>query len=106
MMTDQVIEVCSCILDNLEKRTSEVPMRLTYLIKLLLLEARDGFFSLQVDISETRMITEFLIGAWLSNAFRWPEVFGLQPAFKEEALTQAHLMMACRLVIETTMSCG
>ena len=94
------------LLDNLEKRVSEVPMRLTYIIKLLLMEARDSFFSLQVDISEARMIADFFVGGWLSNVFRWPEVFGLQPAFKEEALTSAHVMMASRLVLETTMSCG
>ena len=76
-MTDQVIEVCSMLLDNLEKRVSEVPMQLTYIIKLLIMEARDSFFSLQVDISEARMIADFFVGGWLSNAFRWPEVFGL-----------------------------
>lgn len=101
-MTDKVIEVCSMLLDNLEKRKAEVPIRLTYIIKLLLNEARDSF---SVDHQDARLIADFFVGNWLSNAFRWPEVFGLQPAFKEEALTQGHLMMACRLVLETAMSC-
>ena len=42
-MTDKVIEVCSMLLDNLEKREAEVPIRLTYIIKLLLNEARESF---------------------------------------------------------------
>lgn len=105
-MTDRVIEVCSGILDSLHKRKSEVPLRLTYIIRLLLDEAHDGFDTGKIEIEDARIIADFFVGSWLSNAFRWPEVFGMQPAFKEEALTQAHLLMACRLVLETAMSCG
>ena len=36
LMTEKVIEVCSSLMDNLEKRRQDVPLRLTYIIKLLL----------------------------------------------------------------------
>ena len=52
------------------------------------------------------MIADFLAGSWLSNAFRWPECLGMEPSFKEEALTLGHILTACRLVLETTLACS
>lgn len=105
-MTQKVLEICSLVLNNLESRKSEVPLRLTFMIRLLLDEAHHGRGAQPVDLKDASLIADFFVGSWLSNAFRWPEVFGLEPALREEALTQAHLLMACRLVIETVMSCG
>ena len=38
-MTQKVLEICSLVLNNLESRKSEVPLRLTFMIRLLLDEA-------------------------------------------------------------------
>ena len=52
------------------------------------------------------MIADFFVGTWLSNALRWPECFGMSPAFKEEALTLGHLLLGARLVLETALCLG
>ena len=52
------------------------------------------------------MIADLLAGVWLSNAFKWPEPLGMEPAFKDEALTLGHLLTASRLVFETALQCS
>ena len=48
---------------------------------------------------------DVLSSTFLSNAFRWPECFGLSPVMKEEAVLQAHIMQSSRLVLESCLTC-
>ena len=74
------------------------------MIRLILDKGRESL-SASIDENDAPLIADFLSGSWLSNAFRWPESMGMEPSFKEEALTLGHLLTACRLVFETALSC-
>lgn len=103
-MTAKVIQICGSILDRLTLLKDEIPLRIKLFIKLLLSHGKQAG---QEEITEddAHLIADFLAGCWLSNAFRWPECLGMEPVFKEEALTLAHLLTASRLVIETCLAC-
>ena len=103
-MTAKVIDICTNVLESLWKLRSEVPFRLRFMIRLILDKSRENL-STPIDESDAPLIADFLAGSWLSNAFRWPECLGMEPCFKEEALTLGHLLAACRLVLESTLSC-
>ena len=102
-MTAKVIEICTNIIDSLRALKSEIPFRLRFMLKLIL---DKGKSDAQITESDAPMIADFLAGCWLSNAFRWPECLGMEPSFKEESLVLGHLLTACRLVFETTLSCS
>lgn len=103
-MTGKVIEICTQIMDSLYKLHTDVPFRLRFMIRLLLdKQSREPLTA--IEETSAPLIADFLAGCWLSNAFRWPEMIGMEPSFKEEALTLGHLLTACRLVIETALSC-
>ena len=104
-MTEKVINICTLVMNSLEKHSSELPMRLTFMIRLLIDEEKDQIDFRALEPRQAHMIADFLVGSWLSNAFRYPECHGLKPAFKEEALTFGHVMMSCRLVMETMLCC-
>ena len=104
IMTDKVIEICTNVLESLWKLRTEIPFRLRFMIRLILDKSRESL-SAPIDENDAPLIADFLAGSWLSNAFRWPECLGMEPCFKEEALTLGHLLAACRLVLETTLSC-
>ena len=74
------------------------------MIRLILDKGRESPSAL-IDESDAPIIADFLSGSWLSNAFRWPECLGMEPSFKEEALTLGYLLTACRLVFETALCC-
>ena len=103
-MTAKVIEICTNVFESLWKLRSEIPFRLRFMIRLILDKSRENL-SAPIEEREAPLIADFLAGSWLSNAFRWPECLGMEPCFKEEALTLGHILMACRLVLETTLSC-
>lgn len=86
-MTSKVIAICSLVMDNLEKHQNVFPLKLTYIIRLMLDVAKAKNSVKPIEAREARLIADFFAGSWLSNAFRWPEIFGMGPAFKEEALT-------------------
>ena len=75
-----------------------------YLIRLLLDKSRISY-SAPIESDEAPLIADFLVGSWLSNAFRWPESLGMTPVYREEALTLGHLLIASRLVLETALAC-
>ena len=103
-MTAKVIEICTNIFESLWKLKSEIPFRLRFMIRLILDKGRESL-SAPIDENDAPLIADFLSGSWLSNAFRWPECLGMEPSFKEEVLTLGHLLTACRLVLETALSC-
>lgn len=105
-MTAKVIEICSRTLTSLEHHKSEIPYTLLFMLRTLLDKSRGNSANLPVQAHEAPMIAELLAGVWLSNAFKWPESLGMEPAFKEEALTLGHLMTASRLVLETLLQCS
>ena len=99
-----MINICTNILDSLGSLHTEIPLKLKLMIRLIL---DKGKTQTGTSISETDayLIADFLAGTWLSNAFRWPECLGMEPAFREEALTLGHLLTASRLVLETCLAC-
>lgn len=103
-MTAKVIEVCSNVFDSLWQLRKEIPFRLRYMIRLILDKGRESLTT-PIEEVEAPLIADFLSGSWLSNAFKWPESLGMQPSFKEEALTLGHILLACRLVLETALAC-
>lgn len=74
------------------------------MIRVMLDKNRESHIA-PIEDHEAQLIGDFFAGVWLSNAFRWPESLGMTPAFNEEALTLGHLLVACRLVIETALTC-
>ena len=104
IMTAKVIDICTSVFISLKKLSSEIPFRIRFMISLILDKSRENL-SAPIEEKEAPLIADFLAGSWLSNAFRWPEVLGMEPCFKEEALTLGHLLVACRLVVESTLTC-
>lgn len=103
-MTAKVIEVCSAVMASLFQHKAEIPFSLKYIIRVMLDKNRMNLIA-PIEDDEAHLIGDFFAGVWLSNAFRWPESLGMTPAFSEEALTLGHLLVACRLVIETALTC-
>ena len=104
LMTAKVIEICTLIMGSLTALQSEIPLRLRLMIRLILNKGKTQP-SAPIDENDAYLIADFLTGSWLSNGFRWAECLGMEPAFKEEALTLGHLLTASRLVLETCLAC-
>ena len=104
IMTTTVIDTVTEIVDNLIKMKQQIPFSLTFMLRLMLEKVVD-VQNQPITAQEAPMLADFLAGTWLSNAFRNPECFGMEPVFREESLTMTHLLSACRLVFETIMAC-
>ena len=89
---------------NLYTSVLRIPLEVRYILRLVYMKAQPELNGekqwnddkIKVTMDEVQRFVyifgDLISSTWLSNAFKWPECFGLQPVLKEEALLQAHFM--------------